>query len=117
MVESRAGANTIIAANACKAAPPDGYTICLLSRSSVSINPALYKNLSYDPLKDFEPITNLAFAQQVLILNKNVPVKRFQGAGGLFEDRTRTSSTSARSASAATPTWWSSGSSTRPARR
>ena len=78
VVESRAGANTIIAANACKAAPPDGSTICLLSRSSVSINPALYKNLSYDPIKDFEPITNLAFAHQVLILNRNVPVKDFK---------------------------------------
>jgi tripartite-type tricarboxylate transporter receptor subunit TctC len=77
IVESRAGANTIIAANACKAAPPDGATICLLSRSSVSLNPNLYRNLSYDPLKDFEPITNLAFAHQVLILNKNVPVKDF----------------------------------------
>jgi tripartite-type tricarboxylate transporter receptor subunit TctC len=78
IVESRAGANTIIAANACKAAPPDGATICLLSRSSVSINPTLYKNLSYDPIKDFEPITNLAFAHQVLILNKNVPVNDFK---------------------------------------
>jgi tripartite-type tricarboxylate transporter receptor subunit TctC len=78
VVESRPGANTIIAANACKAAPPDGSTICLLSRSTVSINPALYKNLSYDPLKDFEPITNVAFAQQVLILNKIVPVKDFK---------------------------------------
>jgi tripartite-type tricarboxylate transporter receptor subunit TctC len=74
VVESRAGANTIIAANACKAAPPDGSTICLLSRSSVSLNPTLYRNLPYDPLRDFEPITNLAFAHQVLILNKNVPV-------------------------------------------
>jgi tripartite-type tricarboxylate transporter receptor subunit TctC len=78
VVESRAGANTIIAANACKAAAPDGATICLLSRSSVSLNPTLYKNLSYDPIKDFEPITNLAFAHQVLILNKSVPVKDFK---------------------------------------
>ena len=78
VVESRAGANTIIAANACKAAAPDGGTICLLSRSSISINPALYRNLSYDPLRDFEPITNLAFAHQVLILNKNVPVNDFR---------------------------------------
>src|SRR5712691_11248337 len=78
VVESRAGANTIIAANACKSAKPDGNTICLLSRSSVSINPTLYRSLSYDPLKDFEPITNLAFAHQVLILNKNVPVKDFR---------------------------------------
>src|SRR3979490_3075784 len=77
VVESRAGANTIIAANACKAAAPDGGTICLLSRSSVSINPALYKNLSYDPIKDFEPIPNLAFSHQRLILNKNVPVKEY----------------------------------------
>jgi len=74
VVESRPGANTIIAANACKAAAPDGRTICLLSSSSVSINPSLYRNLSYDPVKDFEPITNLAFADQVLVLNSKVPV-------------------------------------------
>src|SRR5262245_64304425 len=74
VAESRAGANRSSAANACKAAPPDGSTICLLSRSSVSLNPTLYRNLPYDPVKDFEPITNLAFAHQVLILNKNVPV-------------------------------------------
>jgi tripartite-type tricarboxylate transporter receptor subunit TctC len=78
VVESRAGANTIIAANACKAATPDGSTICLFSRSTVSINPTLYKNLSYDPIKDFEPITNLAFAHQVLIMHKSVPVKDFK---------------------------------------
>ena len=78
VVESRAGANTIIAANACKAAAPDGSTICLFSRSTVSINPTLYKGLSYDPVKDFEPITNLAFAHQVLILHKSVPVKDFK---------------------------------------
>jgi tripartite-type tricarboxylate transporter receptor subunit TctC len=75
VVESRPGANTIIAANACKTAAPDGRTICLLSSSTVSINPSLYKNLSYDPLKDFEPITNVAFADQVLVMNTKVPVR------------------------------------------
>jgi len=74
IIESRPGANTIIAANACKAATADGRTICLLSSSTVSINPSLYRNLSYDPVKDFEPITNVAFADQVLILNTKVPV-------------------------------------------
>jgi tripartite-type tricarboxylate transporter receptor subunit TctC len=68
VVESRAGANTIIAANAC---------ICLLTRSTVSINPELYKKLSYEPLKDFEPIINGFFGQQIVILNKNVPVNSF----------------------------------------
>ena len=77
VIENRPGANTIVAANACKSARPDGYTICLLTRSTISLNPALYKKLSYDPLTDFEPVTNLLFGQQVIILSKNVPVKTF----------------------------------------
>ena len=75
VIENRAGANTILAANACKTAAPDGYTFCILTRSTVSINPEIYRKLSYDPLKDFEPVTNGFFGQQIVILNKNVPVK------------------------------------------
>jgi tripartite-type tricarboxylate transporter receptor subunit TctC len=77
VVENRAGANTIIAANVCKGAAPDGYTFCLLTRSTVSINPEIYRKLSYDPLVDFEAVTNGFFGQQIVILNKNVPVKTF----------------------------------------
>jgi tripartite-type tricarboxylate transporter receptor subunit TctC len=77
VVENRAGGNTMIAANACKGAAPDGYTICLLTRSTVSINPEIYRKISYDPFKDFEPITNAFFGQQIVILNKNVPVNTF----------------------------------------
>ena len=75
VVETRAGANTILAANACKIAAPDGYTFCLLTRSTVSINPEIYRKLSYDPLKDFAPVTNGFFGQQIVILNTDVPVK------------------------------------------
>jgi len=78
IVENRAGANTILAANACKSAAPDGYTFCLLTRSTVSINPEIYRKLSYDPLKDFEPVTNAFFGQQIVILNKDVPVNSFK---------------------------------------
>ncbi len=74
VVENRAGANTIIAANACKSAAPDGYTFCLLTRSTVSVNPEIYRKLSYDPLKDFAPVTNGFFGAQMIILNRNVPV-------------------------------------------
>jgi tripartite-type tricarboxylate transporter receptor subunit TctC len=74
VVENKAGANTIIAANACKSATPDGYTFCLLTRSTVSVNPEIYRKLSYDPLKDFAPVTNGFFGAQLVILNKNVPV-------------------------------------------
>jgi len=64
VVENRAGANTIIAANACKSAAPDGY----------SVNPEIYRKLSYDPLKDFAPVTNGFFGAQMIILNREVPV-------------------------------------------
>ena len=78
VVENRAGANTILAANACKIAAPDGYTFCLLTRSTISINPEIYRKLSYDPLKDFEPVTNAFFGEQIVILNKDVPVNNFK---------------------------------------
>jgi tripartite-type tricarboxylate transporter receptor subunit TctC len=74
LVENKAGANTIIAANACKSAAPDGYTFCLLTRTTVSVNPEIYRKLSYDPPKDFAPVTNGFFGLQIVILNKNVPV-------------------------------------------
>jgi tripartite-type tricarboxylate transporter receptor subunit TctC len=80
VVENRAGANTIVAANACKGATPDGYTICLLTRSTISINPELYRKLSYEPLTDFEPITNAFFGQQIVIMHASVPVKNFAEA-------------------------------------
>ena len=70
VVENRAGANTILAANACKAAEPDGYTFCLLTRSTVSIDPEMYRKLSYEPLKDFEPVTNGFFGRQIVILER-----------------------------------------------
>lgn len=75
IVENRAGGNTILAANACKSATPDGYTFCLLTRTTVSVNPDIYRKLSYDPLKDFAPVTNGFFGLQIVILNKDVPVK------------------------------------------
>jgi tripartite-type tricarboxylate transporter receptor subunit TctC len=74
LVENRAGGNTILAANACKSAAPDGYTFCLLTRSTISVNPEIYRKLSYDPLTDFAPITNGFFGAQIVIMNKSVPV-------------------------------------------
>jgi tripartite-type tricarboxylate transporter receptor subunit TctC len=74
IVENRAGGNTILAANACKSAAPDGYTFCLLTRSTVSVNPEIYRKLSYDPLRDFAPVTNGFFGAQMVIMNRNVPV-------------------------------------------
>jgi tripartite-type tricarboxylate transporter receptor subunit TctC len=73
VVDNKPGGGTAIGATACKNADPDGYTFCLLTASTVSLNPFLYVNLSYDPRKDFEPVTNVVFVQQVMILHKSVP--------------------------------------------
>ncbi len=73
VVDNKPGGGTAIGATACKNAEPDGYTFCLLTASTISLNPFLYTNLSYDPPKDLEPITNVVFTQQVMIMHKSVP--------------------------------------------
>ncbi len=75
IIDNKAGANTVIGATACKNAAPDGYTICMLTVSTISINPFVERNLSYDPQVDFEPITNMVAARQVLVLSNSVPAK------------------------------------------
>lgn len=78
VVENRPGANSIIAAEACAKAPPDGYTICILPKSAISLNPSLYRKLPYDAERSFEPITNLVVGQQVLVLHPSIPANSFK---------------------------------------
>lgn len=59
VVENKPGANGIIAVRAVLAAPADGYTVLLGSNSTLSTNAVVYRNLSYDPLADFAPVTLL----------------------------------------------------------
>jgi tripartite-type tricarboxylate transporter receptor subunit TctC len=78
VVDNKPGGGTAIGANACKNADADGYTFCLLTASTVSLNPFLYANLSYDPRKDLEPLTNVVFTHQVMILHRSVPATSMQ---------------------------------------
>lgn len=73
VVENRPGANTIIGADACANAPADGYTLCVLSASTLSANPSLYRRLSYDAVKSFEPVAMLAVPDMLLAVNPSVP--------------------------------------------
>ncbi len=75
VIENRPGANTAIAASSCKNATPDGYTVCMLSAATISFNQYLYSKLTYDPHSDFEPISNLVFNRQVLVVHPSIPVK------------------------------------------
>ena len=56
MVENRTGSGTLVGTDFVAKAPPDGYTLLLGSVSNMVLNAGLYKNLSYDPVKDFEPL-------------------------------------------------------------
>ena len=75
LVENRAGASTLIGAEACARAAPDGYTICLLAVETLSIAPFVFKNVQFDPGRDFEPITNLFFLTAGLMVNPSLGVK------------------------------------------
>jgi tripartite-type tricarboxylate transporter receptor subunit TctC len=59
VVDTRPGANEVIAANTVAQAKPDGYTILVGSESTFLNNPSLYKSLPYDPAKDLEPVSQL----------------------------------------------------------
>jgi len=73
IIENRAGAGGGIAATAVARATPDGYTILLATGSSLAINVSLYKNLGYDPEKDFEPISLIGVQTNVLYTHPSVP--------------------------------------------
>lgn len=75
IVDNRAGAGGNIGTVYAAKARPDGYTLMLTADSSYVINPSLYKNPGFDPLKDFEPISPVANAGYALVANNNFPAK------------------------------------------
>jgi len=74
VVDNRAGAGGIIAAEITVKAPPDGYTLLLVT-TSYGVNPALYQKLSYDSLTDLAPITHIAYSPMILLVNPSLPVQ------------------------------------------
>jgi len=75
VVENRPGAGGNIGAAYVAKAPADGYTLLLGPASTNAINPSLYRNLPFDPLKDFAPITNVASVTNVLVVHPDVPAR------------------------------------------
>jgi tripartite-type tricarboxylate transporter receptor subunit TctC len=73
VIENRAGAGGSIAGAAVARAAPDGYTVLLATGSLLAINVSLYKNIGYDPEKDFEPISMIGTQTNVLYAHPSVP--------------------------------------------
>jgi tripartite-type tricarboxylate transporter receptor subunit TctC len=73
--ENRTGATGGIGAEFVAKSAPDGYTLFLSSSSIMSANPVLNTKISYDPIRDFSPISLTATIENVLVVNPSVPAK------------------------------------------
>ena len=75
VIDNKAGASGMIAAQAVAKAPADGYTVLITTNTTHAANEHLYKKLSYDPVKDFAPISGLGKGGQVMVVNAASPYK------------------------------------------
>src|SRR5258707_1719701 len=85
-VENRPGAGNMIGIESVARAAPDGYTFLMVA-STLSLNSVLYKKVSYDPIKDFAPITQTASAPNVLIVNPKTPAQTLTEFIALAKER------------------------------
>jgi tripartite-type tricarboxylate transporter receptor subunit TctC len=75
VVENKPGAGGIVGTQAAKDAAPDGYTLIAAGSGPFGINPGVYKSLPYDPVRDFEPIGNIALTPQAIVVGAQSPYK------------------------------------------
>lgn len=75
VADYRPGAQGNIGAAHVASSPPDGYTLLLGTISILAMNPSLYKNLSFDSVRDFQPISQVINTQNILVINPELPVR------------------------------------------
>ena len=75
VVENKPGAGGAIAAEFVAKSPPDGYTVMVASNTQLAANPSLYKQLSYNPVKDFAPVARFSTQPTALLVRKEFPAK------------------------------------------
>ncbi len=78
VIDNRAGAGGLLGMEIGKNSARDGYTLVAASTAAMSIAPHIYKNLPYDPIKDFEFISLYATTPNVLVVNPNMPAKNMK---------------------------------------
>lgn len=85
VVENRGGAGGAIGAAEVAKAAPDGYTVGIATVSTHAVNSACNPKLSYDPIKDFRPITNLAHVPNVIVVHPSVEAKDYKAFVALLK--------------------------------
>ena len=75
VVENKPGAATMLAAVQVATAPADGYTFGVLTSSALAINPALYKQINYNPAQDFVPLSLYVKSPFILVTTPSLPAK------------------------------------------
>ena len=78
VIDNRPGAGATIGTRTAANAEPDGYTLLFASTTSLSIGPALFKNLDYDAVKSFAPVASVSLGAMVVAINAGVPAKSVQ---------------------------------------
>jgi tripartite-type tricarboxylate transporter receptor subunit TctC len=75
VIENRPGAGGNIGSESVARAAPDGHTLVMGTSSTHATNPALYRNLPYQPLRDFAPVAQVAFIPNLLVIHPDVPAR------------------------------------------
>jgi tripartite-type tricarboxylate transporter receptor subunit TctC len=78
VIDNRQGAGATIGTRAVAVADPDGYTLLFASTTSLSIAPAVFKNVDYDPVKSFAPVAGVSNGPLVVVIHPAVPAKTVQ---------------------------------------
>jgi tripartite-type tricarboxylate transporter receptor subunit TctC len=77
-VDNRSGVAGSLGSAAAAKSPPDGYTLIVGNTGPIAINHNVYKNVGYDPNKDFTPITLAVVAPQLVVVHPSVPARNFR---------------------------------------
>lgn len=89
VIENRPGADGIVASRYVMRSEPDGYTVFVTTNSTHAVNPTLYRELPYDPVKDFTPVAGLIRIMQMLCVRADFPANDLGGFLRVARERER----------------------------
>jgi tripartite-type tricarboxylate transporter receptor subunit TctC len=87
IVENKPGANGNVGADFVAKSPPDGYTLLLADIGALAISPSVYPTLPFDPVRDFAPVTMVAYSPHILVVNPAVPAESTQDLVALAKSK------------------------------